>query len=233
MSSILTKCTKAISYDDAKQRHFDGFAACKKTGPSRLRPKSSNARTSTPPSSPRFTSGPSASRTSSGWNRPRRSTGSGHQPSPANISGTPTPVKSSTPGSRTASLTSPSTASTAISKPKPATRSPSSGRANRRRRSKRLTYAELHAEVCRFANGLKSLGVKKGDRVAIYMPMIPEAAVALLACARIGAIHSVVFGGFSADSLSGPHQRFHLQTAHHRECLVARRQKHSAQKHRR
>ena len=67
---------------------------------------------------------------------------------------------------------------------------------------KKLTYAELHAEVCKFANGLKSLGVKKGDRVAIYMPMIPEAAVAMLACARIGAIHSVVFGGFSADSLS-------------------------------
>ena len=67
---------------------------------------------------------------------------------------------------------------------------------------KHITYAELHAEVCQFANGLKSLGVKKGDRVAVYMPMIPEAAVALLACARIGAIHSVVFGGFSADSLS-------------------------------
>ena len=67
---------------------------------------------------------------------------------------------------------------------------------------KRITYAELHAEVCKFANVLKSLGVKKGDRVAIYMPMIPEAAVAMLACTRIGAIHSVVFGGFSADSLS-------------------------------
>ena len=67
---------------------------------------------------------------------------------------------------------------------------------------KRITYAELHAEVCKFANVLKSLGIKKGDRVAIYMPMIPEAAVAMLACARIGAIHSVVFGGFSADSLA-------------------------------
>jgi acetyl-CoA synthetase len=68
---------------------------------------------------------------------------------------------------------------------------------------KRITYAELHAEVCKFANVLKSLGVKKGDRVAIYMPMIPEAAVAMLGCARIGAIHSVVFGGFSSDSLAG------------------------------
>lgn len=66
----------------------------------------------------------------------------------------------------------------------------------------RITYAELHRDVCKFANGLKSLGIKKGDRVAIYMPMIPEAAVAMLGCARIGAIHSVVFGGFSADSLA-------------------------------
>jgi len=68
---------------------------------------------------------------------------------------------------------------------------------------KRLTYAELHAEVCKFANVLKSLGIQKGDRVAIYMPMIPEAAVAMLGCARIGAIHSVVFGGFSSDALAG------------------------------
>ena len=67
---------------------------------------------------------------------------------------------------------------------------------------KRITYAELHRDVCKFANALKSLGVKKSDRVAIYMPMMCEAAVAMLACARIGAIHSVVFGGFSADSLS-------------------------------
>ncbi|HWY32100.1 MAG TPA: acetate--CoA ligase [Candidatus Acidoferrum sp.] len=67
---------------------------------------------------------------------------------------------------------------------------------------KRITYCELHADVCKCANVLKSLGIKKGDRVAIYMPMIPEAAVAMLACARIGAIHSVVFGGFSADSLA-------------------------------
>ncbi|MBM3975860.1 MAG: acetate--CoA ligase [Planctomycetes bacterium] len=63
------------------------------------------------------------------------------------------------------------------------------------------TYAQLHAEVCRLANALKERGVKKGDRVAIYMPMVPELAAALLACARIGAAHSVVFGGFSAQSL--------------------------------
>src|SRR2546430_3429931 len=66
---------------------------------------------------------------------------------------------------------------------------------------RRITYAELHAEVCRAANALRALGVKKGDRVGIYLPMIPELAIALLACARIGAIHSVVFGGFSADAL--------------------------------
>ncbi|MEJ5210399.1 MAG: acetate--CoA ligase [Burkholderiales bacterium] len=65
----------------------------------------------------------------------------------------------------------------------------------------RLSYRELHAEVCRFANGLKSLGVAKGDRVVIYMPMGPQAVIAMQGCARIGAIHSVVFGGFSAKSL--------------------------------
>src|SRR5690348_15406503 len=62
-----------------------------------------------------------------------------------------------------------------------------------------ISYRELHAMVCRFGNALRNLGVGKGDRVAIYMPMIPEAAVAMLACARIGAVHSVVFGGFSPD----------------------------------
>jgi acetyl-CoA synthetase len=66
-----------------------------------------------------------------------------------------------------------------------------------------LTYEELHLEVCKFANVLKSLGIKKGDRVSVYLPMIPELPIVMLACARIGAIHSVVFGGFSADSLAG------------------------------
>ncbi|NPU83807.1 MAG: acetate--CoA ligase [Syntrophaceae bacterium] len=64
-----------------------------------------------------------------------------------------------------------------------------------------ITYKQLHEEVCKFANVLKSLGVKKGDRVCLYLPMIPELAISLLACTRIGAIHSVVFGGFSSDSL--------------------------------
>ena len=67
--------------------------------------------------------------------------------------------------------------------------------------SKKLTYRELYEEVCKFSNGLKSIGVKKGDRVTIYMPMIPEAAIAMLSCARLGAIHSVVFGGFAPESL--------------------------------
>jgi len=69
--------------------------------------------------------------------------------------------------------------------------------------AKKLTYRELHREVCRFANVLKTNGVKKGDRVTIYMPMILEAAYAMLACARIGAVHSVVFGGFSPEALAG------------------------------
>jgi len=70
-------------------------------------------------------------------------------------------------------------------------------------RDAHITYRQLHQRVCRMANVLKQRGVKKGDRVTIYMPMIPEAAVAMLACARIGAIHSIVFGGFSPDALAG------------------------------
>ncbi len=69
--------------------------------------------------------------------------------------------------------------------------------------SEHITYRQLHERVCRLANALEALGVKKGDRVTIYLPMIPEAAVSMLACARIGAIHSIVFGGFSPDSLAG------------------------------
>ena len=70
-------------------------------------------------------------------------------------------------------------------------------------RDLKITYRELHGRVCRFANSLKKIGAKKGDRITIYMPMIPETAVAMLACARIGAVHSVVFGGFSPDALAG------------------------------
>jgi acetyl-CoA synthetase len=67
----------------------------------------------------------------------------------------------------------------------------------------RITYRQLYEHVCRFANVLKAQGVKKGDRVTIYMPMVPETAYAMLACARIGAVHSVIFGGFSPDSIAG------------------------------
>ena len=68
---------------------------------------------------------------------------------------------------------------------------------------RRITFGELHAEVCRFTNVLKTLNVKKGDRITLYLPMIPEAAMAMLACTRIGAIHSIVFGGFSPEALAG------------------------------
>ena len=68
--------------------------------------------------------------------------------------------------------------------------------------SRKITYRELHEQVCRMANVLKAQGVKKGDFVTIYMPMIPEAAYAMLACARVGAVHSVIFGGFSPESIS-------------------------------
>ena len=69
--------------------------------------------------------------------------------------------------------------------------------------SRKITYRELHRDVCRFANVLKDLGVKKGDRITLYLPMIPEAAMAMLACTRLGAIHTIVFGGFSPEALAG------------------------------
>ena len=103
-------------------------------------------------------------------------------------------------GSRTASSTSRPTASTATSPPA-ATRPRSSGKATTPRSSEHITYRQLHAEVSKFANVLHSLGVRKGDRVVLYLPMIPQAAYAMLACARIGAVHSVVFAGFSAEAL--------------------------------
>jgi acetyl-CoA synthetase len=81
---------------------------------------------------------------------------------------------------------------------------------------RRITYSALHADVCKFTNALKSLGVRKGDVVAIYLPLIPEAVVAMLACARIGAIHSVVFGGFSADALKD-----RIQDAAAKVCITA------------
>src|SRR5208337_1750592 len=79
-----------------------------------------------------------------------------------------------------------------------------------------LTYQQLHHEVCRFANVLKRYGIKPGDRVLIYLPMVPEAAIAMLACARIGAVHSVVFGGFSAQSVAD-----HIQDSQARLVITA------------
>ena len=81
----------------------------------------------------------------------------------------------------------------------------------------------LHTEVCRFAAALKKLGLKTGDRVAIYMPMIPEAAIAMLACARIGATHSIVFGGFSAEALRDRINDAEAQGRDHRRRRVAAR----------
>ena len=69
--------------------------------------------------------------------------------------------------------------------------------------TKKISYKQLHKEVSRAANGLKNLGIKKGDRVTIYLTMIPELAITMLACARIGAVHSIIFGGFSPDSIAG------------------------------
>ncbi len=98
---------------------------------------------------------------------------------------------------------------------------------------KKLTYKQLHAEVCRFANVLKARGVKKGDRVTIYMPMIPEAAISILACARIGAVHSVIFGGFSPDSIAGRIEDCKSDGRRHRRRGPARRPQDSAEGERR
>ena len=86
-----------------------------------------------------------------------------------------------------------------------------------------LTYFDLYREVSKFANVLKSLGVGKGDRVAIYMPLVPELAIAMLACARIGAVHSVVFGGFSAESLRDRINDSQVPPAHHRRRRLSPR----------
>ena len=90
--------------------------------------------------------------------------------------------------------------------------------------SKHISYRELHDEVCKMANILRLRNVKKGDRVTIYLPMIPEAAYAILACARIGAIHSVVFGGFSPDSIAGasPIANLGSSSPPTRACAAAR-----------
>ena len=86
-----------------------------------------------------------------------------------------------------------------------------------------LSYRELHAEVCRFANALKAQGVGRGDRVIIYMPLVPEILIAMHACNRIGAIHSVVFGGFSAPALKDRIEDTEREAGDHRRRRLARR----------
>ena len=126
-----------------------------------------------------------------------------------------TTTRRSTAGSPTASSTSRTTASTATSRPGTATASPTTGAA-RRARSATITYAELLADVQRFANALKDRGIGKGDVVGIYLPMIPEVVVAMLACARIGAPHNVVFGGFSRRVGARAHGVLRREGADHR-----------------
>ena len=135
-------------------------------------------------------------------------------------------------GSSAARSTPATTASTGTWPDRARTRPRSSGRASRATR-RVLTYQELHREVCKFANVLKALGVQKGDRVTIYMPMVPEAAIAMLACARIGATHSVVFGGFSRRGRRRPQQRRQGEARHHRRRRLAARQGRAAQGERR
>ena len=111
-----------------------------------------------------------------------------------------TPTRRSTGGSPMARSTSPTTASIGTWRRR-ATRSPTTGSASRATPAT-LTYRDLHHEVCQFANALKSLGLKRGDRAALYMGMVPELPVAMLACARLGTVHTAVFGGFSSDALA-------------------------------
>ena len=139
-----------------------------------------------------------ATRKASGPSTANASTGS--RPSPRSRTRPSTSTTSRSNGSKTASPMSLTIASTGICR-SARTRPRSSGKATIRRSRAHITYAELARRVGLFANVLKAHGVKKGDRVTIYLPMIPEAAYAMLACARIGAIHSVVFGGFSPKRL--------------------------------
>ena len=92
-----------------------------------------------------------------------------------------------------------------------------------------FTYQQLHTEVCKFANVLKHANIQRGDRVALYMPLIPELAIAMLACARIGATHSVVFGGFSSSALDRSHQRCQLQARRDSGRRLATRQRSKTQ----
>ena len=123
-----------------------------------------------------------------------------------------------------------------LRRPPRADRAPQQGRdhlGRRARRPRTLTYFDLYREVNQFANVLKELGVRKGDRVAIYLPLIPELAIAMLACARIGAVHSVVFGGFSAESLRDRINDSPVHAAHHGRWRLSPRPDRAAQADRR
>ena len=172
----------------------------------------STRRCTSVPSRTRRATGPSAPRTR--WPGRRSGTRSSSGAS------TPSPASS---GSRAASSTRATTASTATSRRARATSPPSSSRATRATR-KTYTYKQLLDEVSKFANVLKKHGVKKGDRVAIYLPMIAELPVVMLACARIGAIHMIVFGGFSRRGAQGPHRQLRRQGAHLRRQGLPRLQ---------
>ena len=127
-------------------------------------------------------------------------------------------------GSSAASSTWPTTAWTATSRPATATASRSTGKASRSETARTLTYSDLLAEVSQAANALTDLGLEAGDRVAIYMPMVPEAIVAMLACARLGVMHSVVFAGFSAAALRARIEDAAGQAAdHHRRAVSPRK----------
>ena len=106
---------------------------------------------------------------------------------------------------------------------------PESGRPGSGGSVHRISYRQLRDDVCRFANGLKKLGVKKGDRVTIYMPMVPEAAIAMLACARLGAAHSVIFGGFSSQAIADRVEDAKSTSHHHRRRRIPPRQRRAAQ----
>ena len=142
------------------------------------------------------------------------------------------PTRLSTSGSTTANSTPRPTASTSTSAPRSRTRPPSSSRPTTAR-SRSVTYKELLARVSQFANALKAQGIKKGDRVIIYMPMTIEGVVAMQACARIGATHSVVFGGFSAKALQERIIDAGAVAVITAELPVARRQGTPAEGHRR
>jgi hypothetical protein len=128
-------------------------------------------------------------------------------------------------GMKMASSTCATTRSTGMSRRGAGMRSPSfSNPTTRPEPARKVSYAELQAEVIRMANTLRKMGVAKGDRVTIYMPMVVEGAVAMLACARIGAVHSVVFGGFLARSAGGADRGLREPVRHLRRCGRARRQ---------